>query len=287
MITTLHGTKHTATISPESPTVIIGERLNPTGRKRLAQALAEGNMEVYRDEALAQQSEGALVIDVNVGAEGVDQTTVLPGAVKVVAEATGLPVCIDSSDHRAIAAALRVFGGRALINSVTGEDESLARILPLVKEFGAVVVGLCLDDKGIPKDAESRFAVARKILQRATKMGINESDILIDPVVVSAATEPDAGLVTLQTIRLVSERLGLNLTMGSSNVSFGLPQRAVINNTFMAMGILNGVNAPIANPAQAGLVETILAADLLRGRDEYGMRYIRHYRARQKAPERS
>jgi 5-methyltetrahydrofolate--homocysteine methyltransferase len=283
MITSLWGLKEKVSISPESPTIIIGERLNPTGRKKLAAALEERNLDLYRQEALAQQVEGAMVIDVNVGAAGIDQEILLPEAVKIVQEATGLPICVDSSDRNAIAAALRVVEGKPLVNSVTGEEASLAHILPLIKQYGAAVVGLCVDETGIPPTAEARFAVAERILQRARELGIPDNDVIIDPVVVAASTQPDAGKVTLHTAWLVSERLGLNLTMGASNISFGLPQRPLINNAFMAMALQSGVNAPITNPGQPGLVESVLAADLILARDEYGMRYIKHYRKKAQA----
>lgn len=278
MITTLAGKKKTVKISRDLPTVIIGERINPTGRKRMAEALRAGDLQLLAQEALAQEAEGAKVIDVNVGAAGVNQVAMLPEAVKVVASVTDLPLCIDSSDPDAIAAALAVYEGKALVNSVTGEEESLSRILPIVKKYGAAVIGLCNDERGIERDPEQRFQVAQKILDRAREYGIDESDVVIDPLVLTVSAESEAALTTLETAKMVAKRLGLNMTLGASNVSFGLPDRHYINNAFLVAALFAGVTAPIANPGAKDLVETVLAVDLLRGKDDYAANYLRHYR---------
>jgi len=278
MITTLRGKKERVEISPERPTVIIGERINPTGKPWLATALEKGDWDVVRREAINQIAQGARVIDVNVGAAGIDEVAVLPEAVKMISEATGAPLSIDSSNPKALEAALRVCEGKPIINSTTGEERTLSAILSLAKEYGAAIIGLCQDEGGIPQDTEGRFKIAEKIVTKAKSYGIEEQDILIDPLVLTVATEKRAGLVSLMTTRLISERLGLNMTMGTSNVSFGLPNRYLINNSFLAMAIWCGVNAPIVNPGAKGLVETILAADLIKGKDEYAVRYLKHYR---------
>lgn len=278
MITTLVGKKEKVEISPEGPTVIIGERINPTGKPWLAEALEKKDWEVVRQEALKQVSQGARVIDVNVGAAGIDEVAVLPEAVKVVEEATGAPICIDSSNREALEAALAVCDGKALINSTTGEDASLSVVLPLAKRYGAAVIALCQDEAGISRSAEQRLVVAQKILKRAEDTGLEAEDILIDPLVLTVAAEPDAGDVSLATVQMVYQSLGLNITMGTSNVSFGLPNRYLINNSFLAMAIMCGVNAPIVNPGAKDLVETILACDVLKGKDEHAIRYLRHYR---------
>ena len=168
--------------------------------------------------------------------------------------------------------------GKPIINSTTGEEASLSVILPLAKEYGAVVIGLCQDEQGIAQDAERRFEIAQKITSWAKSYGVEEQDVLVDPLVLTIAAEARAGLISLTAAQLISERLGLNMTMGASNISFGLPKRYLINNSFLAMAIWCGVNAPIVNPGATGLVETILAADLIKGKDEYAARYLKHYR---------
>jgi len=278
MITTLWGRKEKVEISHEGPTVIIGERINPTGRSRLTTALEKRDWDVLRQEAILQVEQGAGVIDVNVGAAGIDEVAVLPEVVQAVSEATGVPVCIDTSNPQALEAALRVCEGKPLINSTTGEEASLSVILPMAKEYGAAVIGLCQDERGIAQDPERRVEIAQKIVASAKSYGIEEHDILIDPLVLTVAADNKAGWVTLTTAQLISQRLGLNMTMGTSNISFGLPNRYLINNNFLAMAIWCGVNAPVVNPGAQGLVETILTADLVKGNDEYAGRYLKHYR---------
>lgn len=265
-------------ISPEHPTVIIGERINPTGKKLLAQALADKDMGRVQKLALSQVAEGADILDVNVGAAGVDEVELLPMAVRAVMEVTDVPICVDSANPDALRAALRVVEGKALINSVNGEEKSLARVLPLVKEFGTAVIGLCMDDDGIPATVAGRVAVARKIVERAATYGIPAEDILIDCLALSVCTDATAGSVTLSAIRAVREELGLNMTLGASNVSFGLPDREAINEVFLSMAMQNGVNAPIVNPSPAR--KGILISDLVMGRDEYAMRFVGYVRSK-------
>ncbi len=265
-------------ISPEHPTVIIGERINPTGKRLLAQALADKDMGRVQKLALSQVAEGADILDVNVGAAGVDEVELLPMAVRAVMEVTEVPICVDSANPDALRAALRVVEGKALINSVNGEEKSLARVLPLVKEFGTAVIGLCMDDDGIPATVAGRVAVARKIVERAATYGIPAEDILIDCLALSVCTDATAGSVTLSAIRAVREELGLNMTLGASNVSFGLPDREAINEVFLSMAMQNGVNAPIVNPSPAR--KGILISDLVMGRDEYAMRYVGYVRSK-------
>ncbi len=278
MITTLLGKKEKVEISPGGPTVIIGERINPTGRSKIIAALENKDWDVLIQEAVTQINQGAHVIDVNVGAPGLDEVAILPEAVKVVSEATGAPLCIDSSDPQALEAALQVYEGKPIINSTTGEEASLSVILPLAKKYGAAVIGLCQDEQGIAQEPEQRLAIAQKILSRAKSYGIEAQDIIIDPLVLTVGAEPKAGVITLLTARLISERLGLNMTMGASNISFGLPNRYLINSSFLAMAIWCGVDAPVVNPGGKGLMETILTADLVKGNDDYAARYLRHYR---------
>lgn len=278
--TVLRSAKATVIISPERPTVLIGERINPAGRKRLAAELVAGNVEIVKTEALGQIAAGADVIDVNVGAAGVDEVALLPRAVEMVQEVVEAPLSIDTTDHAALAAALEVYQGKPLVNSVNGEERNLSRVLPLVSEHGAVVIGLCMDEGGIPDDPHRRLEIARKIVERAEALGIPPQDILIDCLALTVSADSKATLVTLETIRLVRAELGVNMTLGASNVSFGLPDREVLNWAFLAMAIRKGVNAPIVNAARVR--QAVLAVDVLLGRDEFAMRYIKHYRKKQK-----
>jgi len=277
METTLKGTEVTVRIGPELPTVIIGEKINPTGRKWLTKKLTEGNLEILRGEATQQLEDGAAVLDVNVGAASVNEADLLPRAVKIIQDTVGVPLCIDTADKVALEAALKVYQGKPLINSVNGEEKNLEVVLPLVAEYGAAVIGLTMDDDGIPKQAEKRLEIAEKIVQRAESLGIPREDVLIDCLALTVSAEPDAALITLETIELVRKELGVNQALGHSNVSFGLPDREVINRVALGMVIRAGVNAPIVNAAEAK--QSILAADLLLGRDQYAMNYIKYYRA--------
>jgi len=276
METILTGTEGTVRISLELPTVIIGEKINPTGRSWLTEQLTEGNLDVLRGEATKQLEEGADVLDVNVGAASVNEAELLPQAVQIIQDEVGVPLCIDTADKDALEAALAVYQGKPLINSVNGEEENLERVLPLVAEYGAAVIGLTMDDDGIPKNAEKRLEIAKKIVERAESLGIPREDVLIDCLALTVSAEPDAAIITLNTIELVRDELGVNQALGHSNVSFGLPDREVINRVALGMVIRAGVNAPIVNAAE--VKQSILAADLLMGRDQYAMNYIKYYR---------
>jgi len=229
-------------------------------------------------------------LDVNVGAAGVDEVDLLPRAVKLVLEAVDNPIAIDTADGKALAAALATHkevnpDGKPLINSVNGEEASLARVLPLVAEYGTAVIGLCMDDDGIPETPEKRLAVAKKIVERAEALGIPREDILIDCLALTVGADSKAGWTTLEAIRLVREELGVNMALGASNISFGLPERETINGAFLAMAIARGLNCPIVDAAK--VAHYIQAADLALGRDEYAMRYLKAYRKRQKAKQES
>jgi 5-methyltetrahydrofolate--homocysteine methyltransferase len=285
MDTVLKGMGKKVVIGDGRPTVILGERINPTGKKKLAAALVAGDLEIVRQEALAQIEAGADILDVNVGAAGVDEVDLLPKAVKLVLETAEVPVAIDTADGKALAAALQVHkevnpDGKPLVNSVNGEEASLARVLPLVAEHGAAVIGLCMDDDGIPETPERRLAVAKKIVERAASHGIPRENILIDCLALTVGADSTSALTTLEAIRMVREELGVNLALGASNVSFGLPDREILNGAFLAMAIGRGLNCPIVDAAKVR--PYILAADLVLGRDEYSMRYLKAYRQRQK-----
>lgn len=286
MKTTLKGRGKQVVIGDGLPTVLLGERINPTGKKKLAAALVAGDLEIVRTEALAQIEAGADILDVNVGAAGVDEVDLLPRAVKLVLETVDAPIAIDTADGQALVAALTMHkevnpDGKALVNSVNGEEESLARVLPLVSEYGTAVIGLCMDDDGIPDTPERRLAVARKIVERAEGLGIPRKDILIDCLALTVGADSQAGWTTLEAIRMVKEELGVNMALGASNVSFGLPDRETINGAFLAMAIARGLNCPIVDASK--VAHYIQAADLALGRDEYAMRYLKAYRKRQKA----
>jgi 5-methyltetrahydrofolate--homocysteine methyltransferase len=283
--TILKSAQKTVIISPEKPTVLIGERINPTGKKRLAAALREGNLETIRTEAETQVEAGADVLDVNVGAARVDEVDLLPQAVRLVMETVKAPVCIDSANAQALRAALVTHKelapeGKPLINSVNGEEASLERVLPLVAEYKTAVIGLAMDKDGIPPTSKKRLAVAGKIVERAEAMGIPREDVVIDCLALTVSADSQAARITLDTIQMIREELGVNMTLGASNVSFGLPEREVINWAFLAMAIQNGVTCPIVDAAKVR--QAILAADLLLGRDEYAMRYIKTYKKRRK-----
>jgi len=285
MDTILKGTGKKVVIGIGRPTVILGERINPTGKKKLAAALVAGDLEIVRQEALAQVEAGADILDVNVGAASVDELDLLPRAVRLVLETVEAPVAIDTADGKALAAALQAHKeanpeGKPLVNSVNGEEASLARVLPLVAEHGAAVIGLCMDDDGIPETAESRLAVAKKIVERAASHGIPREDILIDCLALTVGADHRSAWVTLEAIRMVREELGVNLALGASNVSFGLPDRETLNGVFLGMAIARGLNCPIVDAARVR--QYILAADLALGLDEYSMRYLKGYRQQQK-----
>jgi len=277
--TKLVGRAAEVTISPSNPTVMIGERINPTGKRRLAAAMVAGDLGLIRRYAREQEQAGAQVIDVNVGASGVNEETFLPEAVQAVAEAVEVPIAVDSTRPKALEAALKVAPGRPLVNSINGEERSLAEILPLVSEFKLPTVALCMDDSGIPPDAAGRLKVAMKIAERAQALGVPLEDLVVDCLALTCSSDATAPSVTLEAMRLVRRELGVNLTLGASNASFGLPDRDLLNGVFLALAIGAGLNAPIVDPAKAR--PYILAADVLLGKDEWAMRYISDFRRRQ------
>ncbi len=266
----------TVTIDTNGPFTIIGEKINPTGRKKLAAQLKERNFDYVRDLVRKQVESGADILDVNVGVPGEDEVVLLPEVCKVVMEATDVPLCIDSANSEALAAALAVVPGKPLVNSVNGEEASLEAVLPVVKEFGAAVIGLTMDNDGIPTDPDVRLSIAEKILKRAAKIGIPAEDVVIDPLVLTVGADSKAGAVTLQTIEMVHKTLGVNVNLGASNVSFGLPERHTINQAFLGLAIAAGATCAITDPMKLSM--TIRAVDLLLGRDDYAGRYIKHYR---------
>ena len=283
LTTTLTHKNKTVTVQRDGPTVIIGERINPTGRKVVLKALQEGNFDMVRQDAVAQVQAGAAILDVNAGVPGADEVALLSQVMEEVMSVTDVPLCIDTANPQALEAALKLYDGKALINSVNGEGKSLETVLPLAKEYGAAVIGLCMDDDGIPPSPEERTAVAEKIIERAVQLGIPAEDVVIDPLAMTMGADHQAGRITLETVKLVVKEFGVNITMGASNISFGLPDRKYVNAAFIAMAVQAGLTCPITNPLVTEISTAVLAADLAMGADEYGMRWIKGYRARQKA----
>jgi 5-methyltetrahydrofolate--homocysteine methyltransferase len=247
----------------------------------LTKALQEGDFSIVEKDAREQVEAGALILDCNVNAQGVDDVKTLPGAVKVIMNTVDVPVSIDSTNPEAMEAALKVYKGKALVNSVSGETRSLERMLPLVKEYGAAVIGMVQDDEGIPKTAEKRVAVAYKICEAADKMGIPREDVVIDVMAYAIGAEARSGRDVLDAMHQIRQELGVNMTMGTSNISFGMPDRALLNTTWIAMTIEAGGTALIANVAQ--VMPSVLSADLVLGRDRFARRFIENHRKRQQA----
>ena len=269
-------------VSFDRPFVIIGERINPTGRKVLAAEMKQGKMDRVRSDAIAQVAAGAHMLDVNAGIPAADEPALLVAAIRAVAEVTDVPVCIDSSIIEALEAGLAAYEGKALVNSVTAEEERMERILPLVKKYGAAVIGMANDETGITMVPEERLALARRIIERAGDYGIPQEDVIIDPIAMTVAADPLAGQVTLATMRLIREVLGNNMTCGASNVSFGLPDRPTVNAAFLPVAMYAGLTCAIANPLIPEVRRGVLASDLLLGHDEYAMKWIGAFRAEQR-----
>jgi 5-methyltetrahydrofolate--homocysteine methyltransferase len=278
MKTILRGKTREVIINTEGPVVIIGESINPTRRKKLVSTLQAGEFEFVFELAKNQIDAMADMLDVNVGFPGVDDAKLIPETVKQLQNHFDLPLCLDSTNPKAIEAGLKVIEGKCLINSVNGEEKSMNAILPIIKEYGAAVIGLTMDDDGIAHDPYKRLAIAEKILNRALKLGIKEEDVVIDPLAMAVSADPNACLVTLETIRLVHLKLGLNITMGASNISFGLPNREILNAAFITLSILNGLTCPIANPEK--ITATVRATDLILGKDAYAIRFVENFQGR-------
>jgi len=280
MKTILKGKYKEVIIDTDGPVIIIGESINPTRRKKLISTLQEGNFKYVLELAGSQIKEGADVLDVNVGFPGVDDVKLLPETVKILQDNFEIPLCLDSPNPKAIEAALKVAEGKCLINSVNGEEASLQILLPVAKEYGAAIIGLCMDEEGITHDPDKRLKVAEKIIERAVNTGIKPEDIIIDPLAMAVSADPKACIVTLETTRLVHQKLGHNITQGVSNISFGLPDRESLNTAFIILSIYNGLTCPIANSEK--ITSAIRAADLIMDRDDFAMRFIEYFQRRQK-----
>ena len=282
METILRSRSREVVISGDRPFVMIGERINPTGRKVLAAEMKAGVMDRVRSDAIAQVEAGAQMLDVNAGVPLVDEPALLVATIKAVSEVTDVPICIDSSVIEALEAALAAYEGKALVNSVTAEDERMDRILPVVKKYGAAVIGMSNDETGITMVPQERVEIARRIIERAKYYGIPAEDVIIDPIAMTVAADPQAGLVTLETMRLIKEQLGNNMICGASNVSFGLPDRHILNAAFFPVAMHAGLTCAITNPLVLEVRKAVQASDLLLGHDEYAMNWISAFRAEQK-----
>jgi 5-methyltetrahydrofolate--homocysteine methyltransferase len=282
MDTILRSRTGTVTIGAGHPFCIIGERINPTGRKRFADELRNGDLSTVDVDTHAQVEAGADMLDINAGIPLVDEAELLVAMLTRVQSLADVPLCIDSSVIEALEAGLGAYEGKALVNSVTGEDERLEEILPLVAKHGAAVIALANDETGIPETAQQRLEIATKIVNAARDYGIGPEDIVIDPLAMTVGADTEAVTTTLEAIRLIHDRLGVNMCLGASNVSFGLPQRHVLNAAFLPMAMSVGLTSAIMSTAPV-CVASVRAADLLLGNDPWGSRWIAAHRERQRA----
>jgi len=273
-VTILSSRTQEVRISPDLPFVIIGERINPTGRKLLAAEMAAGDYSRVIKDALAQVEAGAHMLDVNAGIPMSDEPAILAAAIKIVQSITDVPLSIDSSIIAALESGLSVYQGKALVNSVTGEEERLELVLPLIKKYGAAVIAISNDETGISENPEVRLAVARKIIERAQDHGIPKEDILIDPLVMPIGAVRTAGRQVFEIVRRCRDELGVNTCCGASNVSFGLPNRGPLSATFLAMAIGAGLTSAITNPIEEHIRTAIRAADVMTGNDENCLAWI-------------
>ncbi|HEY3732085.1 MAG TPA: dihydropteroate synthase [Steroidobacteraceae bacterium] len=276
--TVISSATKTVVIGFERPFVIIGERINPTGRKILAAEMAAGNFSRVEADARAQVAAGAHMLDVNAGIPLADEPAILAKAVQLVQSITDVPLSIDSSIVAALEAGLAVYKGKPLVNSVTGEEERLEAVLPLVKKYGAAVVAISNDETGISEDPDVRFEVAKKIVHRAADHGIPANDIVVDPLVMPIGAVNRAGVQVMHLLRRLRQELKVNSTCGASNVSFGLPQREGITSGFLTMAIASGLTSAIANPLHAEVLRACMSADVMMGHDPDCARWIRAHR---------
>jgi 5-methyltetrahydrofolate--homocysteine methyltransferase len=268
-------------IGHDVPFVIIGERINPTGRKKFQEQLRAGDLSQIEIDVEQQVDGGADVLDVNMGVPLTDEPELLSKAIKLVQSKTDLPICIDSSVIEALDAGLKAYEGKALVNSMTGEDDRMEAILPLVKEHNAVIMALSNDETGIPATAKERLDITEKIVRTVEKFGIPLEDLVIDPLAMTVGADTEAVKITLETIHLIKDRFGLNMSMGASNVSFGLPNRHAVNASFLPMAMAAGLTSAIMDARTKEIVTSVRAADLLLGNDAWGANWISAFRAQQ------
>jgi 5-methyltetrahydrofolate--homocysteine methyltransferase len=278
MKTVLTGRTKEVIIDTAGPVIIIGESINPTRRKKLVSALQEHNFDYVLELAESQIKAGADVLDINVGFPGVDDIKLLPEAVIAIQNKFDIPLCLDSPNPKAIEAGLKAASGKCLINSVNGKEASMQALLPVAREYGAAIIGLCMDDDGITNDPAIRVAIAEKIIEGAVKAGIKAEDVVIDPLAMAVSAEPQACNITLETIKMIRQKLGHNITLGASNISFGLPDRESLNAAFMALSVYCGLTCPIANPEK--ITSIVRATDLVLGRDDFAIRFVEYFQSR-------
>jgi len=283
--TRLRSASKEVVIGHDQPFCIIGERINPTGRRIFQEQLRAGDLSAINRDVAAQVAGGAHVLDVNMGVPLTDEPELLSRAIKLVQSLTDLPICIDSSVVEALEAGLSVYEGRALVNSVTAEDDRLELILPLVKRYDAAVIALPNDHDEIPMDVEKRVELTHKIVRVATQeYGIAVEDIVIDPLAMPIGADTSVGVTAFETMRRIREEIGVNMTCGASNVSFGMPSRHALNATFLPMAMTSGLTSAIMDARTPQIIEAVKAADLLLGHDEWGMNWIAAHRAKQTDP---
>ncbi len=279
MHTIIKSASKTVTIGHDQPFCIIGERINPTGRKKFQEQLRAGDLSAIATDVHAQVAGGADLLDVNMGVPLTDEPTLLAAAIKMIQGITDLPICIDSSVIEALQAGLEVYQGKALVNSMTGEDDRMELILPLIKKHGAAIIALPNDETGIPATAQERMVITEKIMRTLEKHGISLENLIIDPLAMTVGADPEAVKITLETIHLIREKWGLNMTLGASNTTFGLPNRHALNSAFLPAAMSHGLTSAVMDARTPRIVESVRAADLLLGLDPWGANWITRWRA--------
>jgi 5-methyltetrahydrofolate--homocysteine methyltransferase len=283
MHTVISSPGQTVTIGHDQPFCIIGERINPTGRKKFQLQLREGDLSAIEKDVADQIAGGANVLDVNMGVPLTDEPVLLSKAITLIQSITDMPICIDSSVIEALQAGLETYQGKALVNSVTGEDDRMELVLPLIKKHGAAIIALPNDETGIPATAAERMVITEKIVRAVEKHGIPLEDLVIDPLAMTVGADPEAVKITLETIYLIREKWGLNMTLGASNISFGLPYRHALNAAFLPAAMSHGLTSAVMDSRTPLIVESVRAADLLLGLDPWGSNWITSFRAKEAA----
>ena len=283
MHTVLTSPGQTVTIGHDQPFCIIGERINPTGRKKFQLQLREGDLSAIEKDVADQIAGGANVLDVNMGVPLTDEPALLAKAITLIQSITDTPICIDSSIIEALQIGLETYQGKALVNSVTGEDDRMELVLPLIKKHGAAIIALPNDETGIPATAAERMIITEKIVRAVEKHGIPLEDLIIDPLAMTVGADPEAVKITLETIYLIREKWGLNMTLGASNISFGLPYRHALNAAFLPAAMSHGLTCGVMDSRTPLIVESVRAADLLLGLDPWGSNWITRFRAMEAA----
>jgi 5-methyltetrahydrofolate--homocysteine methyltransferase len=283
MHTVVQSASKTVTIGHDQPFVIIGERINPTGRKKFQELLRAGDLSTIAVDVESQIKGGADMLDVNMGVPLTDEPALLSKAIKMIQEITDLPICIDSSVIEALQAGLEAYEGKALVNSMTGEDDRMELILPLIKKHNAAIIALPNDEIGIPATAAERIVITEKIIRAVEKHGISLDNLVIDPLAMTVGADPEAVKITLETIHLIREKFGLNMTLGASNISFGLPNRHALNAAFLPAAMSHGLTCAVMDARTPSINEAVRAADLLLGMDQWGGNWISRFRAQEAA----